>query len=114
MDQNLVKRRYLDRVRYRTNPRRRFNKYNDNARRKKLDFQITYQEALNFFLGACIYCGVIGSLEEQLLGIDRVDSSLPYTSSNCVPCCSMCNMMKGSLNNELFIQKCNDIAAHCK
>lgn len=30
----------------------------------------------------------------RLLGIDRLDSSIGYSVSNCVPCCGRCNYMK--------------------
>jgi hypothetical protein len=30
---------------------------------------------------------------EKLTGIDRVDNSIGYVTSNIVPCCQICNMM---------------------
>lgn len=38
-------------------------------------------------------------------GIDRVDNSVGYVLSNCVPCCSTCNRMKGTMSSEEFKEK---------
>jgi len=39
-----------------------------------------------------------------LNGIDRKDSSLGYVEGNVVPCCSVCNYMKGAMSIEDFLQ----------
>lgn len=36
----------------------------------------------------------------EVNGIDRVDNSLGYITSNCVPCCKKCNFMKHQLSVE--------------
>lgn len=51
---------------------------------------------------SCRYCG---TLPEGTNGLDRVDPSLGYTSSNCVPCCAMCNFMKGTNTLNVFLGK---------
>jgi 5-methylcytosine-specific restriction endonuclease McrA len=112
MDQQRLQRRHRDRERYRRNPKRRFNKYRDNARRRNLYFALDYDEALRLFVSMCFYCGKQGTLDDELVGIDRVDSGLPYTSDNCVACCPDCNMMKGTLPSDTFIEKCREVAAH--
>lgn len=35
-------------------------------------------------------------------GIDRVDNTKGYTIDNVVPCCGICNMAKGKLNQQEF------------
>ena len=50
----------------------------------------------------CAYCGIAPMTEfkknnrKTLLynGIDRVNSDLPYSNKNCVPCCKDCNWAK--------------------
>ena len=54
----------------------------------------------------CAYCGM-----GDRNGIDRVDSALGYVAGNCVPCCSECNYMKNAFSVEVFVQKCEAIAA---
>lgn len=66
----------------------------------------------------CHYCGTLGSNKKAdyssgkrlvsnkviaINGIDRVDSTLPYVASNCVPCCKICNIMKSNLTVNEFL-----------
>ena len=44
-------------------------------------------------------------------GIDRLDSSVGYILSNCVPCCTEVNQMKMALPYDEFIALCKEIAA---
>ena len=44
-----------------------------------------------------------GSLHR--IGIDRIDSSKAYTSSNCVSCCKSCNFMKNTMRYDDFISQ---------
>lgn len=46
----------------------------------------------------CVYCGKVGNL-----GIDRIDSSIGYTHTNCQSCCGTCNLMKKSHNEQDFL-----------
>ena len=46
----------------------------------------------------CYYCGRCC----ESVGIDRLCSFLPYTFSNCVVCCSVCNFAKGRLDVFVF------------
>jgi hypothetical protein len=43
--------------------------------------------------GTCRYCGK--PLPETGGGLDRKNSDLGYTIKNCVPCCTICNRMRG-------------------
>lgn len=36
-------------------------------------------------------------------GLDRIDNAKGHTHDNIVPCCSTCNMMKGTLTLEVFL-----------
>lgn len=55
----------------------------------------------------CFYCGVCG--EKTLNGIDRINSKLGYLESNCVPCCSLCNYIKGDADILTFLSKIQEI-----
>ncbi len=48
----------------------------------------------------------------KLNGVDRVDNSVGYILSNCVPCCVVCNFMKHKLSAEEFINKVKSIYKH--
>lgn len=62
----------------------------------------------------CYWCGQTelknyefknGGVRPKLLGIDRKDNSLGYTLDNCVPSCSVCNYMKNTFAEKLFLNK---------
>ena len=44
----------------------------------------------------CHYCNSYN--ENEVIGLDRINSSIHYTVSNCVPCCQVCNYMKCDLS----------------
>ena len=96
-------------------------------RKKHLD----YNDWIQIVFNPCVYCGhtdirggcgvsrnkrhdaffasqdstrELRLYEVRMNGVDRVDSSLPYSKENCVSCCGMCNRMKGGneLNNFLL------------
>jgi 5-methylcytosine-specific restriction endonuclease McrA len=62
-------------------------------------------------LAPCHYCGlppytVSHRKKDQAFvytGIDRVDNEKGYTPDNVVPCCGVCNFMKGKLGLEQFL-----------
>ena len=61
----------------------------------------------------CAYCGHgANNRHASVVGIDRIDSSVrEYSLRNCVPSCSTCNFMKGSLDPRVFLNKIRAIAA---
>lgn len=57
----------------------------------------------------CLYCGV-----NENNGIDRINSNLPYSEENCVPCCTACNLIKNSMDAASFLQKVRQIVIYHK
>lgn len=80
-----------------------------NAKSRGLEFLLADQEALAMFGSSCFYCNWTPIKGERLNGIDRLDSNKGYVPSNCVPCCSACNLAKGPLDPETFVQRCKHI-----
>jgi hypothetical protein len=76
--------------------------YINSARRRGIEFNLTYEECDQLFNNPCYYCG---SKTERLYlnGIDRKDNTKNYTVDNCVSCCKSCNMAKGTMTVEEFI-----------
>lgn len=73
--------------------RSRFNTARWRATNKReLSWTLSFEEYEVLSKLSCSYCR--GSLPEFGVGLDRVDSSLGYTSSNVVPCCDWCNVAK--------------------
>lgn len=82
--------------------------YKKGAVERDLDFALTKDECVRFFISACEYCGVeafIGETKKtcRFNGIDRIDSSKGYVIGNCVPCCSDCNYAKSDKTRERFL-----------
>lgn len=58
----------------------------------------------------CYFCNSFD--EKYLTGIDRLNNESGYVKGNVVPCCTMCNMMKNTLNEATFILMCAHIATY--
>lgn len=109
-----------------------FNNYVGGARRRNLDFKITFNEFQEICSKDCHYCeskpikhnryiredgrlvSKISSFTAdrswiQWNGIDRKNNSVGYIVENCLPCCSFCNVMKGTLDYYDFIARCGTI-----
>ena len=80
-----------------------------NAERRTIEWDLPYQTWLGLVTENCYYCGVepsnvfkYGKGEFTYSGIDRIDSGLGYTASNCVPCCRFCNVLKFSMKPDTW------------
>lgn len=76
----------------------RYGIYKQNAKRKEMEFDIPLQLFSGLIEQECIYCGT-----DTRIGVDRIDSSLGYTPSNCAPCCSDCNYAKREMSTDDFL-----------
>lgn len=76
-----------------------YPQYRNNARRRKIDFNLSVDEFETLTPGRCHYCG------DESKGIDRIDSEKGYYYSNCVSCCSQCNFIKNNTPQNEFISK---------
>ncbi len=99
-----------------------FNRYLASARKRKLEFEISKPLAKMLFILPCNYCrqpptsiwptgrsDMNGTFAYS--GLDRVDSSRGYISTNIVPCCKTCNYMKQSLSEMEFLAHIHRISA---
>lgn len=85
--------------------------YRRHANNRSLKFDLTFEEFCGLTQQPCNYCKSPplsyfhkkGSREGvQYNGIDRVDSSNDYISTNCVSCCKFCNLAKNRFPVEEF------------
>lgn len=89
--------------------RKRLNSIKSNAKHRGYMFNLTKEQVEDLIKGPCFYCG-----ESHCDGIDRIDSTKPYTVDNCVPCCAVCNRMKNKYPLDLFLEKIEKIYnLHC-
>ena len=89
-----------------------YKTYQMSASDKKLDFKFSMEEFEKMVSLPCYYCGIIQ--EKGFNGIDRLHSSEHYTQTNCVSCCEMCNMMKGTTGPNIFVGRVEHILTHVK
>lgn len=86
------------RAKYDTSLPPRYLSYLKRANAKKVAFDLTVEQFEDMCDRDCVYCGDTG------FGIDRIDSKKGYTLDNCVPSCTMCNMMKYTYSEHTFIK----------
>lgn len=96
--------------------------YKRGARSRGLEFLLDKKEFLKLTQQNCYYCGIEPRQERKprvktksnsfvYNGIDRLNSSLGYTTVNCVSCCKHCNYMKRDMSYDDFIEKVKRIAS---
>ncbi len=83
-------------------PKYRWSDFKKHARRRGLQVLITYEEYIGLIYRHCVYCG-IGPTLKRRISLDRVNSNLSYEITNVVPCCFLCNSMKGSMPLDTFL-----------
>lgn len=81
--------------------------YQRSANYRNLFFSINQNDYESLVKNPCYYCGMIQ--ERGFNGIDRLNQSIGYIQDNCVSCCKMCNYMKGSLNEKVFVNRVEHI-----
>jgi hypothetical protein len=77
---------------------------------KKNLFTLTQQDFEKLVIQPCYYCGFYSKY--KFVGIDRIDNNKGYLINNCVPACSMCNMMKSTNHPNAFLDKINIICSY--
>ena len=95
---------------YRTHVNPRLDALKRAAVTRCIEWRLTDEEAKVMLTSPCVYCNHI-DLEVRVNGIDRLDSSVCYTTENCRPCCKNCNYMKGTFDPRTFITWAKRIAA---
>ena len=95
--------------------------YKSNARHKSFAFELTKDDCVSLFNGDCYFCGQPPSETFKKKGIkgsytyssiDRIDSTLGYTTNNVMSCCTACNYLKSNRTNTSFINHIKRIAKH--
>jgi hypothetical protein len=69
---------------------------NRNVKKDNKQFNISFEDYTELTReNKCFYCE--GTLNKYGTGLDRINSSKPYSYDNCVPCCKNCNTIKSNL-----------------
>ena len=96
-------------------------RYMRNAKKRGLSFDLPDKLFRILVKGDCFYCGKSPQQVERSLhangdyiynGIDRIDNTQGYSESNCVSCCKGCNISKGTMSEQEFIEHIRRIYFH--
>jgi len=87
-----------------------YKNYKRCANDKNLLFEFTLEEFKELTTQNCYYCGELQ--EKGFNGLDRKFCTDNYVKECCVPCCSTCNYMKGSLNDIVFLKRIEHILTY--
>lgn len=81
-----------------------YHQYKYNAKKRKIDFEITTEIFDEIIKKKCSYCHI-----KNASGIDRIDSNGSYNIKNITPCCTTCNTMKLNYVKSDFLNQCYKI-----
>jgi 5-methylcytosine-specific restriction endonuclease McrA len=95
--------------------KRILNSYKRNAKRRNIEWKLSYDEFSSLISKDCHYCGVspnktvvIKRTDNTIIfnynGIDRLDSNSDYTIQNCVTCCWVCNRAKLDMSYSAWVK----------
>jgi len=104
--------------------KRAYSEVKRRASKRKIHFDLTYDQWKFFSIRHCFYCGAApgntknryktlrlkkGDLVIPTNGIDRINSSIGYTFTNSLPCCTKCNFMKHTESMTEFLLRVKKI-----
>ena len=106
--------------------RRHFQMVKVGAKTRNLSFNLSLEQFITVTNQPCHYCGNTACDKHTAPskrgkefypiiysnGLDRVDSSVGYETSNIVPCCFMCNRLKSNFALSEFLKKIKEIYDH--
>jgi hypothetical protein len=98
-------------VEHNANAWSRYCGYRISATQRGHLFRLSFEDFLEITGGDCTYCGQPPSNSSgqhtahapfAYSGIDRVENDVGYLKENCVPCCTLCNVAKGTQTVDQF------------
>ena len=97
----------VKRKKYNSNLPLKYRQYMASANKRSIKFELTVEEFEQILMGTCVYCG-----SNAKTGIDRIDSRDGYNIENVQPCCTTCNMMKFTHDEDFFLEHIIKIFKH--
>ena len=82
----------------------RWSQFKSGASRRNISVDIDKRQYTQLICSPCHYCARAPAAAFRI-GIDRIDSSKAYTSSNCVSCCNSCNFMKNTMSYDDYLSQ---------
>jgi hypothetical protein len=98
------------------NEQRIFNKFENSAKNRQIEFNLSLQEMFSIYNGKCNLTDWDLSLsyKDCNASLDRIDSSKGYSLDNIQWVHSMVNMSKNKYNQEDFLKMCKAVADKVK
>ena len=91
---------------YHGTPRSKFEHYQLGAQRRKIEWDLSFEKFKKFWQKPCYYCGS----QIETIGLDRKNNNEGYNIDNIVPCCQICNILKGQQSSIRWIELCKKVA----
>lgn len=97
-------------------------RYKNSARYRNIPFELTKHDLKALIDLHCHYCnnppkqvyayckGSHGYITYN--GIDRINNDIGYVAGNIVPCCYVCNRMKGNMIKQEFLEHIRNVINH--
>jgi hypothetical protein len=82
----------------------KYKKYLVRATNKGMSFKVSVEEFELVCSKSCTYCG-----STDKIGVDRIDSFIGYEIGNIQPACTICNVMKNSHSEEVWLSHIQSI-----
>ena len=96
-----------------------FNKFEKNAKKRKIEFDISIEDVLKVYLGQGKVCSLSGIPigwtimgKSHNISIDRIDSDKGYYTDNIQLVYPKINMMKFTYSQDEFIDMCKLVSNH--
>lgn len=86
---------------YRKKPEVRYSRYVQSAKKRNLNFTLSFEDFIEITNRPCYYCGST----ETNCGVDRKNNAKGYTKANSVSCCIKCNRAKHSMTEKEFAEQ---------
>lgn len=77
--------------------------FKNGAIKRDLELTVNFEAFKDIVVRPCFFCGEFSLSSYN--GVDRYDNRKGYLTSNCVTCCGMCNIMKGTTQPTEFHKK---------
>jgi hypothetical protein len=87
------------------------NRNTSGAKSRGIPNTLLPDELKDMYGAPCFYCGQSPD-NDKSWGIDRLHNNIGYHYDNCVPCCRVCNLAKGTGSFEEFVEHTKKIVAN--
>ena len=87
-----------------------YAQFKSSAKKRGYEWKLSKEAVKEITLSECTYCENPPFYTKETAhetytynGIDRVNNDIGYTEENCVACCGICNISKGTRNADEFL-----------